>query len=80
MKKNILVAFAILLLVNAKVLAQSPRITNNQTNTWYMYMGNHKLNDKWELHTLYHFRRTDIGQDWGHINFLGSVLNLWDGK
>jgi len=64
MKKNILVAFAILLLVNAKVLAQSPRITNNQTNTWYMYMGNHKLNDKWELHTLYHFRRTDIGQDW----------------
>jgi hypothetical protein len=30
----------------------------NQNHNWLMYAGNHTLNDKWELHTLYHFRRS----------------------
>jgi hypothetical protein len=64
MKKNKIMVLAILFILNIGAYAQSPRITDNQTNTWYMYMGNHKLSDKWELHTLYHFRRTDLGQSW----------------
>ncbi|MEY2924189.1 MAG: hypothetical protein RLZZ337_737 [Bacteroidota bacterium] len=64
MKDKIIMALAILFIINANAQTQSPRINDNQMNTWYMYMGNHKLNDKWELHTLYHFRRTDFGKDW----------------
>jgi predicted porin len=64
MKKNKIMVLAILFILNIGAYAQSPRTIDNQTNAWYMYMGNHKLNDKWELHTLYHFRRTNLGQDW----------------
>lgn len=36
----------------------------SQTNAWYMYFGNHKLNDKWGLHTEYQFRRSGLIADW----------------
>ncbi len=36
----------------------------NQFNSWYMYFGNHKLNDKWGLHTEYQFRRSGLIADW----------------
>lgn len=35
-----------------------------QTNSWYMYFGNHLLSERWGLHTEYQFRRTGLGQDW----------------
>lgn len=38
--------------------------TANQFNAWYMYFGNHKLNDKWGLHTEYQFRRSGLIKDW----------------
>lgn len=36
----------------------------SQFNSWYMYFGNHKLNDKWGLHTEYQFRRHGLITDW----------------
>jgi len=36
----------------------------SQFNSWYMYFGNHKLNEKWGLHTEYQFRRHGIIADW----------------
>lgn len=36
----------------------------SQSNAWYMYFGNHKLNDKWSLHTEYQFRRSGLIADW----------------
>lgn len=36
----------------------------HQTNAWYMYFGNHKLNEKWALHTEYQFRRSGLIKDW----------------
>lgn len=31
----------------------------DQTNAWIFYTGNHKLTEKWGLHTEYQFRRSD---------------------
>lgn len=36
----------------------------NQTNAWVMYTGNHKVSEKWGLHTEYQWRRSDYFQDW----------------
>ncbi len=38
--------------------------TATHTNSWWMYFGNHRLNDKLGLHTEYQFRRHDIVSDW----------------
>lgn len=36
----------------------------NQFNSWWMYFGNHRINDKLSLHTEYQFRRSDFAKDW----------------
>ena len=38
--------------------------TANQFNSWWMYFGNHQLNEKIGLHTEYQFRRSDFATDW----------------
>ena len=38
--------------------------TTTQSNSWWMYFGNHKLNEKIGLHTEYQFRRHDFAKDW----------------
>ncbi len=38
--------------------------TASQFNSWYMYFGNHKLNDNFSLHTEYQFRRHGVIQEW----------------
>lgn len=35
-----------------------------QQHGWYMYFGNHRLNDKWGIHTEYQFRRHGLIADW----------------
>jgi hypothetical protein len=35
-----------------------------QTNAWFMYFGNHRINEKFGLHTEYQFRRSDFATDW----------------
>ena len=44
------------------VIAQP--IIDNQFNSWYMYFGNHRITDKWGLHTEYQWRRSGIIQNW----------------
>lgn len=36
----------------------------NQQNAWLVYLGNHRLSDKWGLHTEYQFRRADGFREW----------------
>lgn len=36
----------------------------NQNGAWFMYFGNHKLSEKFSLHTEYQFRRSDFVNDW----------------
>ena len=42
----------------------SVRTTSVQNHGWYMYFGNHRLTDKWSLHTEYQWRRADVIINW----------------
>ncbi len=41
-----------------------PREHVTNTNGWYMLFGNHRLTNKWGLHTEYQWRRNDIITNW----------------
>jgi hypothetical protein len=43
--------------------AQSERIKDFNNNGWYMYFGDHKLTNKWGLHTEVQWRRHNILKD-----------------
>jgi hypothetical protein len=38
--------------------------TVTQTDSWWMYFGNHRINEKLGLHTEYQFRRSDFATNW----------------
>lgn len=42
----------------------SQKSIHNQQHAWITYQGNHKLSQKWGLHTEYQWRRSDYFQDW----------------
>ncbi len=58
------------LLVGLLVVAGTQRATAQdrqqaiQQHGWYMYFGNHRLTDKWGLHTEYQFRRHGLIANW----------------
>jgi hypothetical protein len=55
--------FTALLLLTAfatNLFAQSPRVTANNTATWFMYFGTHKIADKWSLHLEAQLRRNEV--------------------
>jgi hypothetical protein len=35
-----------------------------QSHAWMMYFGNHRLTDRWGIHTEYQWRRNDFFQQW----------------
>lgn len=35
-----------------------------QTHAWVMYFGNHRLSERWGIHTEYQWRRADMFNDW----------------
>ena len=38
--------------------------TAQEFNSWWAYAGDHKISDKWGVHTLYSFRRNDFVKNW----------------
>jgi hypothetical protein len=36
----------------------------NQENAWLMYFGNHRISDRWGIHTEYQWRRADGFEHW----------------
>ena len=36
----------------------------DQYHSWYMYFGNHRISDRWGLHSEYQWRRTGWGEKW----------------
>ncbi|WP_155800832.1 DUF2490 domain-containing protein [Pontibacter sp. BAB1700] len=60
---RILPALSLLLWLSAPAQAQSERVKDFNSNGWYMYFGDHKLNDKWGLHTEVQWRRHNILKD-----------------
>lgn len=58
-----LVRSALVLLLSLQHLVSNGQIAD-QTNAWYMYFGNHRLSDRWSLHTEYQWRRHGLAQHW----------------
>ncbi len=60
MKKIIILLFVI----GLSTISYSQKKVDNQFNSWWGYSGNHKITDKWSVHTLYSFRRNDFVKNW----------------
>ncbi|WP_180336421.1 DUF2490 domain-containing protein [Pontibacter ramchanderi] len=49
--------------LGSPALAQSERVKDVNSNGWYMYFGDHKLNSRWGLHTELQWRRHNVISD-----------------
>jgi len=58
------ILFIILIITNCKSTIAQNRETVNQFHSWWMYFGNHRIAEKWSLHTEYQFRRADFAAEW----------------
>ncbi len=58
---RIFITFA---LVATCMSASAQKDITEQTGGWIMYFGNHKLSEKFSLHTEYQFRRANFVSDW----------------
>ena len=47
--------------------AQTPRITDPNSNLWVSHWGDQRLHDRWSLHTELHWRRADLGVNWQQL-------------
>jgi hypothetical protein len=45
-------------------LATAQKIIDDQFHGWVVYQGNHKLNNHFDIHTEYQWRRADGFNDW----------------
>jgi len=61
MKKLILAA---VLIVVTCCFTFSQKIISPQTHAWVMCFGNHRISERWGLHTEYQWRRSDLFNDW----------------
>lgn len=57
-----LIALTLFGCLSVSVFAQ-PEV-DDQFNSWYMYFGNHRITDRWGIHTEYQWRRSGIIQKW----------------
>jgi hypothetical protein len=63
MKMSILQIVSVIVVVTASPLflhAQHTRTSTENTNTWFMYFGNHKFSDHFGLHAEVQWRRNDF--------------------
>ena len=61
MKKLIISLFLLLFLVGG---SYAQKTISNQTHAWVLYTGNHKISEKFGIHTEYQWRRADFFNDW----------------
>ena len=77
MKRYTVLLFLVLQTVNG--FSQENRIRDFNTVGWYIYNGNHKLADRWQLHTEYQWRRIDLIRYWQQsLARVGLVYKLTD--
>ncbi|QDK80756.1 DUF2490 domain-containing protein [Spirosoma sp. KCTC 42546] len=62
MKKVIGLVFFSLLITRG--FSQENRLVDHNTVGWYTYTGDHKLANRWELHTEYQWRRVELIRAW----------------
>ena len=56
--------FYILCFLLVNLWSFSQKQISTQQHAWVMYTGNHKLTERWGIHTEYQWRRSDYFQDW----------------
>lgn len=56
--------FFLVLLLGIWGLALGQKNIDSQFNSWWMFSGNHRLDDQWSVHTEYQWRRHDGVADW----------------
>ena len=61
MKKLISTSLVLLFLVGGSF---AQKLISNQNNAWILYTGNHKLSNKFGVHTEYQWRRAELFNDW----------------
>lgn len=55
------------------------RVYDTNPIGWYAYFGDHKLNEKWAIHTEYQWRRTDFIRTWQQsLARVGAIYSLTD--
>jgi hypothetical protein len=54
--------------------------TATQLNSWWTYSGNHRISEKFSLHTLYSFRRNDFVKNWQQSLLRLGVNYQYSGK
>lgn len=59
--KEIVVLFFFSLIT---LCSRSQKNIANQQHAWLVYFGNHRISDRWGLHTEYQWRRADDFQHW----------------
>lgn len=62
MKKYLSLLFVCFLFLATPSFAQKQIST--QAHGWFMYFGNHRLTDRWGIHTEYQWRRNDVAVNW----------------
>jgi hypothetical protein len=45
-------------------VANAQKQIDAQAHAWAMYFGNHRINDRWGIHTEYQFRRANMFEQW----------------
>lgn len=57
------ISILVVMLINIHSAFAQKQIST-QNNAWVMYTGNHKLSEKWGIHTEYQWRRADLFDNW----------------
>ncbi|GAB3712334.1 DUF2490 domain-containing protein [Spirosoma flavus] len=81
MKNNSLrsAGFIIASLLSLYSYGQDGRLADYNAIGWYVYNGDHKLTQKWELHTEYQWRRINFIQSWQQsLARVGLTYNVSD--
>lgn len=56
--------FLFLFIIGFYEIGFSQKIISDQNHAWATYLGNHKLSEKWGIHTEYQWRRADGFKNW----------------
>jgi len=59
MKRNLIIVFLVILSFSNTISAQTFNPKVDQSNAWIFYTGNHKLTEKWGVHTEFQWRRSE---------------------
>ncbi|MBD2754103.1 DUF2490 domain-containing protein [Spirosoma validum] len=68
-----------LIFLSTTVFGQQNRIIDRNAIGWYVYNGDHKLSERWALHTEYQWRRVELIRSWQQsLARLGLTYKLTD--